>query len=108
MESPPPDPKLTTKPAARRSRTQSVVPHYCGPAVITDGITEETHEIEIHMTRAENAALPAWHAIIKGRLVHDLRFPSGKPVAVHLPAGGRGAGTLVDPQLIRGEGDPPC
>ena len=104
MGSSPIDPKLSTK----RSRSGLNVGCYSGPAVINDGASECENDIEIHTSLDKNDVVMAWHAIIRGRLAHELRFPAGKPVSVLLPDGGEGTGILVDPQLIRGVGKPPC
>ena len=82
--------------------------HYAGPVTISDGVNESSHDVEVHATRRRNAGVAAWHVVITGRLPADLRAPSGKTVSVLLPDGRRGVGTLVDPHLIRGAGEPPC
>ena len=80
---------------------------YCGPATISDGVTESLHEVEIHTRASENARTAGWHVIITGRLPAELRTPHGRALAVILPSGGRGVGVLVDPHLVRGAGEPP-
>jgi len=91
-----------------RSRSQTSGPRYCGPAVISDGVTEHTHDIEVHATIGEHAATTAWHIILKNRLTYSFSSPLGKLVAVELPDGVRCTGSVVDPKLIRGTGTPPC
>jgi hypothetical protein len=82
--------------------------HYSGPATISDGLMTSSHDVEIHNTPRENAKLAAWHVNIKGTMPHELRTPHEKALSVLLPDGRRGVGTLVDPHLIRGAGEPPC
>ena len=81
--------------------------HYCGPATISDGVSESLHDVEIHTMPAQRATAAAWHVVIAGRLPHELRIPNGKTLSVLLENGAKGVGTLVDPQVIRGAGDPP-
>lgn len=82
--------------------------HYSGPAMISDGVVESSHDIEIHTRSRENARAATWHAIITGRLPAELRSPHGKTLAVRLPNGEQGVGVLVDPHLVRGAGEPPA
>jgi hypothetical protein len=81
--------------------------HYSGEVTISDGTHESTFDVEIHTRQAENSAVAAWHVIVQGHLPPDLRIPPGKALAVVLPDGSRGVGTLVDPHIIRGVGEPP-
>lgn len=82
--------------------------HYSGPATISDGVHESTLDVEIHTRPGENATVAAWHVNIRGRLPRELRFSLGKALSVVLADGSQGVGTLVDPRLIRGVGEPPC
>ena len=91
----------------RSSRDPASWP-YLGTAIISDGGAECEAAIEIHASFDKNDIVTAWHAIVKDRLAHGLRFPAGKPVTVVLPDGSKGTGILVDPQLIKGTGRPPC
>ena len=91
-----------------RSRSEPVGPRYSGPAVISDGVTEYTHNVEIHATIGEHAATTAWHIIVKERMSYAFSSPLGKPMLVELPNGTRCSGSVVDPKLIRGTGSPPC
>lgn len=81
---------------------------YAGPATISDGVVTSIHDVEIHTTPGENAKFAAWHVNIAGTMPHELRTPHEKALSVLLPDGRRGVGTLVDPHLIRGAGEPPC
>ena len=81
--------------------------HYCGPATLSDGVDECRHNVEVHTRPGEDGIVAAWHVVIEGRLPRELRFPYGKALSVLLSDGTRGVGTLVDPQLIRGAGEPP-
>jgi hypothetical protein len=89
-------------------RAAVVVGHHAGPATISDGVHESVLDVEIHTRPAENASVAAWHVTIRGRLPQELRVPYGKALSVVLADGSRGVGTLVDPHLIRGAGEPPC
>lgn len=90
-----------------RRGLEPVGSHYCGPAMISDGVAEGSHDIEIHTRPGQNAIAGAWHVIIKDKLSRELRSPHGKTVSVRIASGGQGVGTLVDPRLIRGAGEPP-
>lgn len=81
--------------------------HFAGRATISDGVNESVFDIEIHTRHSENATAAAWHVNIRGRLSHELRVPAGKTLSVRLADGRQGVGTLVDPNLIRGVGNPP-
>ncbi len=81
--------------------------HFVGPATISDGVQESLVEVEIHSSPDKNATDEAWHVNIKGLLPKDLRLPCGKTLSVRLADGRQGVGTLVDPGLIRGAGEPP-
>jgi hypothetical protein len=81
--------------------------HFSGPATISDGVNESTLDVEIHTRPGENATVAAWHVNIRGPLPRELRSPSGKTLSVLLADGRQGVGTLVDPHLIRGAGEPP-
>lgn len=82
--------------------------HFAGPATISDGVHESTLDVEIHTRPGKHAIAAAWHVTIRGPLPRELRSPFGKTLAVLLGDGSRGVGTLVDPHLIRGAGEPPC
>lgn len=82
--------------------------HFLESATISDGVNEKVFEVEIFTRPGENALVTAWHVQIQGQVPHELRFPSGKTVSVRLADGREGVGTLVDPHLIRGVGQPPC
>ena len=90
------------------SRSGTGDPQYCGSAVLSDDITEHTHDIEIHATIGEHAASTAWHIIVKPRLTYEFSSPLGKPVLIELPNGIRCTGSVIDPKLVRGTGPPPC
>ena len=92
--------------ASSRSETSSA--QYCGSAVISDGVTEHIHDIEVHTTIGEHAASTAWHIIVKDRLTYEFSSPLGKPVIVELPDGVQCTGSLIDPKLVKGIGPPPC
>ncbi len=81
--------------------------HYSGPATISDGAAESSHNIEIYIRTGQNAVSAAWHVIIKNGLPRELRSPCGKTLSVRIASGRRGVGTVVDPRLIRGVGKPP-
>lgn len=81
--------------------------HYAGPATISDGVHDSTLDVEIHIRPGKNAVVAAWHVTIRGRLPQELRSPFGKALSVILANGSRGVGTLIDPLLIRGAGEPP-
>ena len=81
--------------------------HDRGPATISDGMAESSHDVEIHTTVGRNAITAAWHVVIEGKLPKELRSPHGKTLSVRTASGGQGVGTLVDPSLIRGAGEPP-
>lgn len=81
---------------------------YAGPATISDGVASSVRDVELHITPGENAKVGAWHVRVAGLLPHELRTPHDKALSVLLPDGRRGVGTLVDPHLIRGAGEPPC
>jgi len=82
--------------------------HYAGLATISDGVVTSVHDVEVHTTPSGNAKVAAWHVRIAGTLPRELRLPHEKAFSVLLPDGRRGVGTLVDPHLIRGAGEPPC
>ena len=84
-----------------------MTPHFSGRATISDGVTEGVFDIEIHTRHGENATVAAWHVNIQGRLPQEMRVPYGKALSVQLADGRQGVGTLVDPNLIRGVGNPP-
>ena len=94
------------KPGSRQRRNETSC-GYAGPATISDGVASSVHDIELHITRGENAKVGAWHVRIAGSLPHELRTPHPKALSVLPPDGRRGVGTLVDPHLIRGAGEPP-
>ena len=81
--------------------------HYIGSATISDGTTESSHFVEIHVRTGENAVTPAWHVVVKDSLPKELRSSYGKTLSVRIATGVPGVGTLVDPRLIRGTGEPP-
>ncbi len=87
---------------------RAVTTYHLGPATISDGEHECVLEVEIHTMEGRDAATPAWHVTIRGQLPHEMRFPDGKALSVVIEGGQRGVGTLVDPRLIRGVGEPPC
>lgn len=80
---------------------------YCGPATISDGVIESSHNVEMHIRIGANAISPAWHVVIDDQLPRELRSPHGKTLSVRIAGGVPGVGTLVDPRLIRGVGQPP-
>lgn len=82
--------------------------HYSGPATISDGVAESRHTVQIHVRTGRNAVTPAWHVVIEDKLPRELRSPHGKALYVRIGDGVQGVGTLVDPRLIRGAGEPPA
>ena len=91
-----------------RSRSKAVGPVYSGPAVISDGVSEHSHNVEIHATIGVHAATTAWHIIVKDTMSYEFSSPLGKSMLITTPDGIRCSGSLIDPQLIRGSGTPPC
>ena len=90
------------------SELDALMLSYEGSATITDGAASSVHEIEVHTTPADNAKSPAWHVRVSGKMPRDLMTPYNKALSIVLPDGRTGVGTLVDPSIIRGAGDPPC
>lgn len=86
----------------------ALVGHHIGLATISDGVCESILEVEIHTRPGQAGTVAAWHVTIRGKLPHQLRSPHGKALSVVLADGSRGVGTLVDPHVIRGAGEPPC
>lgn len=90
------------------SRSKTNAAQYSGSAVISDGATSHTHDIEVYSTIGDHGASIAWHIIVKNRLTYEFSSPLGKPVVVELSSGARCTGSLIDPKLIKGTGPPPC
>lgn len=86
---------------------EAVRSYYSGPATISDGVAVSCHNVEIHARTGQNAITAAWHVVLKERLPRELGSPHGKTLSVRIANGGQGVGTLVDPRLIRGAGEPP-
>ncbi len=83
-------------------------PYYTGPATISDGTVDICHDVEIFIRSGQNAAVAAWHVVLKEKLPRELRSPHGKTVSVSIGDGVQGVGTMIDPRHIRGVGQPPC
>ena len=88
-------------------RAANVVGHHVGPATISDGVHDLVVDVELHTQLGPGGTVAGWHVTIRGTLSHELRSPHGKALSVVLANGSRGVGTLVDPHVIRGAGDPP-